>query len=66
VPSTVIRSFGYDPQRRELKVEFRSGRIYVYLDVPPETFAAMTAAFAKGPFFNTEIRDRFRFVRLGT
>ncbi|TIN18660.1 MAG: KTSC domain-containing protein, partial [Mesorhizobium sp.] len=30
-------------------------------EVPPATFAAFKAAFAKGRFFNEHIRNRFRY-----
>ena len=63
MPSTVIRSFDYSDTRRELRILFQSGRCYVYLDVPRETFDAMKASFSKGEFFNQHIRDRYRFVR---
>ena len=64
VPSSVIRSFEYDAPRRELRIRFQSGRRYVYRGVPEQTFRAMRAAFAKGEFFNTEIRGRFPFSRI--
>lgn len=63
MPSTVIRSYSYDPPRRELGIVFQSARRYVYLDVPAETYVAMKAAFSKGEFFNRHIRDRFAFRR---
>jgi hypothetical protein len=46
-------------------VTFVTGRRYVYDDVPPNVFAAFSAAFSKGAFFNHEIRDRsgYREVR---
>ncbi|MFK4381894.1 KTSC domain-containing protein [Bradyrhizobium sp. USDA 223] len=59
MPSSVIRFFCYAPDRRELKVTFVSGRLYVYEDVPPEIAAAFRDARAKGTFFNREIRDRY-------
>jgi hypothetical protein len=62
MPSTVIRSFDYDPDRRELRVVFQSGRIYRYLAVPPDVPIAMRAAYSKGAYFNREIRDAFEFV----
>ncbi len=64
MPSTVIRSFDYSFERRELTVEFVTGRRYVYLDVPEEEAQSMRAAFAKGRYFNTHIRDRYRFREL--
>ena len=60
MPSTVIRTFAYDPETRTLQVTFVSGRRYRYHEVPAETYAAMKAAFAKGEFFNKAIRARFR------
>jgi hypothetical protein len=63
MPSTVIRSYSYDRRRRELHVVFRSGRRYVYREVPEETHAAMKAAVSKGAFFNRHIRDHFAFSR---
>ena len=59
MPSTVIRRFDYAPDRRELLIEFTTGRRYLYADVPPEEVEAMRSAFAKGVFFNRRIRDRF-------
>jgi lysyl-tRNA synthetase class 2 len=65
VPSTVIRSFDYSPQTRELTVEFVTGRRYVYLGVPEEAASAMRKAFAKGRYFNAHIRDRYRYREIG-
>jgi hypothetical protein len=64
MPSTVIRRFEYFPERRELLVEFVTGRRYVYLDVPAEEAASMRGAFAKGRYFNAHIRDNHRFREL--
>ena len=61
MPSMVIRSFQYDEVSRTLLVIFRSGRRYRYVDVPPEIYKGMRAAFAKGTFFNAQIRDRFAY-----
>ena len=60
MPSTVIRGFDYAPERRELLIEFTTGRRYVYADVPEEEVKAMRAAFSKGRYFNAHIRDRFK------
>ena len=63
MPSTVIRAYSYASERRQLSIVFTTGRRYIYHDVPPSLFEAMTAAFAKGEFFNAHIRDRFAFTR---
>ena len=63
MPSSVIRSFEYDPRRRELLIVFQSGRRYRYQDVPRATFEALQAAASHGDYFNTHIREQFAFVR---
>ena len=63
MPSSVIRSYHYDPAQRCLELQFVSGRRYRYHDVPEETWRGMRQAFSKGEFFNENIRDRFRFTR---
>lgn len=64
MPSTVIRRFDYSPERRELMVEFVTGRRYVYLEVPEDEARSLRGAFAKGRYFNSKIRDRYRFREL--
>ena len=63
MPSTVIRRFEYDPDSHRLRVEFVTGRRYVYADVPEDEVAAMKRAFSKGSYFNRHIRDRYVFER---
>ncbi|WP_245271208.1 KTSC domain-containing protein [Mesorhizobium sp. LNJC384A00] len=36
-----------------------SGKHYEFLDVPAEAVAAFKAAFAKGVYFNSHIRNRY-------
>lgn len=59
MPSSVIRRFDYLPDRRELVVEFTTGRRYLYSTVPAEAADALRSAFAKGVHFNRHIRGRF-------
>ncbi|MER8533266.1 KTSC domain-containing protein [Mesorhizobium sp. M1005] len=62
MPSTSIRKMEYDLDRRTLSVWFvASGKRYEFEGVPPETFAAFRAAFAKGRYFNDQIRNNFRY-----
>ncbi len=63
MPSTVIRSFNYDPDSRRLHIVFQSGRRYTYENVPAQMYAAMKSSFSKGEFFNAHIRENFSFVR---
>lgn len=61
MPSTAIRTFIYDASAQRLLVTFVTGRKYIYEDVPPEVHAAFQAAPSRGRFFNTQIRDRYRY-----
>ena len=63
MPSSVIRSFAYDPAAHRLDIRFLTGRTYSYEGVPEEIAEAMRDASSKGRFFNAFIRDRFPFVR---
>src|SRR5665213_3403874 len=51
MPSSVISSFTYEPERQRLVVTFVTGRIYEYADVPPEVARNFRASFSKGVFF---------------
>ena len=64
MPSSVIRRFTYDEPQRRLRVTFTSGDVYDYDGVPPEVAAAFRAAFSKGRFFASAIRDRYPFERV--
>ena len=63
MPSSVIRFYRYDADTQELLVGFQSGTKYVYSGVPADIFAALNAAFSKGEFFNSHIRDKYPFRR---
>ena len=53
VNSSSITSIGYDNQRRELEIEFRSsGDVYRFFDVPMEEFTEFMAAESKGTYLN--------------
>ena len=64
MPSSVIRRFDYDPRAQALDVEFVSGRLYRYADVPAEVAEAFREAASKGRFFNARIRDHYPFKEL--
>jgi len=64
VESSVLAAVGYNAQRRVLEIEFHSGAIYRYLDVPEEIHKRLLAAESKGHFFGAAIRDKFRCERV--
>jgi len=59
MPSSVIAGIRYDGERKRLVVNFVTGRVFEYIDVPPDVARAIRSAFSKGTFFNTYIRDRY-------
>ena len=58
--SSVIESLGYDSDSRVLEVEFRTGRIYHYFQVPPDLYRDLLKAESIGEFFNRNIRSDYR------
>ena len=64
MPSSVIKSFAYDPEREELEVLFTTGRRYVYFEVPAHEVTSFEKAFSKGRYFNARIRDNYSFEEL--
>jgi hypothetical protein len=59
IQSSAIASLGYDTKREMLEVEFRSGNVYRYLDVPEEVYQDLLQAKSKGRYFGENIRGRF-------
>lgn len=57
VTSDALRSVGYDPDRRLLDIEFASGGVYRYFDVPGHVHAGLMTADSKGAYFVRWIRD---------
>lgn len=64
VSSSSLSSVGYDSDGRLLEVEFRSGAIYAYRNVPLWAYEALMTARSKGRHFDARIRDRYPFERI--
>jgi len=56
VSSATMSSVGYDLEVRTLEIEFASGEIYQYLDVPEEIYRGLMTADSKGRYFNLVIK----------
>jgi hypothetical protein len=63
VESTTLSTIAYDDARNLLQLEFCSGAIYQYLDVPAAVYADLLRASSKGTYFNRIIRGRFAYAR---
>src|SRR5258708_37048011 len=61
VESSVIGAVGHS---RVLEIEFESGRIYQYFDVPKNIYTAMLNAPSKRKYFNAKIRGKFPYQEI--
>jgi hypothetical protein len=59
VRSSSLRSVGYDEAGSELEIEFQSGRIYRFSEVPASVHAWLMRSPTMGGLFNRIIRDRY-------
>jgi len=64
--STALRQVLYFPDAQSLEVEFSSGDIYTYCDVPEDLYRQLLSAESKGRFFNRMIRPRFGYQQRST
>ncbi len=61
VESSVVRSVGHS---RVIEIEFESGRVYQYMDVPEDVYEGMLAAESKGKYFNKYIRGKYPYQEI--
>ncbi len=65
VDSSNIKSIGYDPNTSTLEIEFNSGAIWQYFDVPESKWYAFESSGSKGSFFPREIKNQYPESRVG-
>lgn len=64
VTSSNIRSIGYDPQSAVLEVEFTSGDVYRYFNVPERLHRELMNASSHGRFLNEYIKYSYRYQKV--
>ena len=64
VQSSDLRSVGYDPANSVLEIEFNSGGVYQYFNVPSNVYQALMSASSHGTYFHANIKDRYRYSRI--
>jgi hypothetical protein len=62
--SSQVKGYGYDADSKTLAVEFKSGGVYHYHDVPAETYGAMTKAESVGRFIGASIKGAYQFSKV--
>ena len=65
VSSSNIASIGYDEASQTLEVEFLSGSVYQYYNVPLSVYENMMQAGSKGRFLNFYIKNAYPYSRVG-
>lgn len=64
VRSSSVVSVGYEEPSRLLEVEFKTGAVYEYREVPSSEYAALMGAASVGGYLNASIKGRYRFRKL--
>jgi hypothetical protein len=64
VTSSQLAAVGYDPQTRELQIEFKRGTLYSFPGVPREVHAGLMVASSKGRFFYYRVRWSYRGIKI--
>jgi hypothetical protein len=59
VESSMIRSYGFDSSSSILEIEFNSGAIWQYFDVPESSYYEMKSAGSCGKFFHANIKGQY-------
>lgn len=64
VRSSNLGSVGYDANQRTLEIEFKSGGLYEYYDVPIEVHDELMNAESHGKYFNENIKESYESKRI--
>lgn len=62
VKSSNIESVGYENEN--LYIQYQSGTIYKYKNVPKVIYESLMDSDSKGRFMNSEIKNKYLFERL--
>lgn len=64
VASSSVRAIGYDTPTQTLEVEFWSGRMYQYYNVPDNMYEQFMQAPSKGRFLNYYIKYQYPYLQV--
>ena len=64
VTSSNIASIGFDEDSSTLEIEFNSGAVYQYFDVPLVVYEGMIEADSKGQYLAQHIKGQYRYVKV--
>jgi hypothetical protein len=64
VTSTNIKSVGYHQPSEGLVIEFMKGNVYLYSNVPEDTYRNLMNSISVGQYFNIMIKNKFDTEKL--
>jgi len=64
VHSHALAAIGYSKRLHALEVEFVSGAVYRYSNVPPQIYRDLLRAASKAQFYDTNVRGHFPSVHV--
>lgn len=64
ISSSDIHLVGYDNQSQISEIEFHSGGIYQYFDVPASVYLTLMNATSKGTYFHKHIKVIYKYKRI--
>ncbi len=64
VESSNIASIGYDEDSRTLEIQFHSGAVYQYFDIPIAVYDDLMVAPSKGQYLAQQIKGQYRYVKV--
>jgi hypothetical protein len=60
VNSNELKSVGYDPSKRTLEIEFVTGEILQYIDIPERIYQGLLRTESQGKYINALIKNIYR------
>jgi len=57
VNSSMVHAIGYDPKSKTLEVAFRSGKVWVYEEVPKKVYQELLKSESIGSYMRENIVD---------
>ncbi len=64
VSSSNIASVGYDAATSSLQIEFLSGKVYEYYEVPESEFDGLVNAGSPGGYFHANIKNIYSYAEI--
>lgn len=64
VSSSNLKSVGYEVGADVLEIEFHSGGVYRYFDVPQTTYQELLSARSHGSYFHQHVRGEYDYRRI--